>query len=786
MNKRPEDTANTQTEKASVGGRGFLLYLAYAAGIATILSLYFVIKHRAFAFVDVGIDSFNFYYPIQIAQARQLRELHDLTWSFQLGLGGYLGMPINPLRLLFAPLPDSWQLGARLPIYFVRVVLSGAFFYGYLRRIRFEPKLAIIGALAFAYSSYAVINGQWDSEGLVVMQLAAYLFFFESYLRSGKLWFAVGAGVTLGTGSIFYPFTFAVLTILYVIVRPVFIARVGTWSYLFALVKYCCWAALGFLLTAFIQLSNFYYFLNSPRVTGGHSVFATLLSHAWTLNDNKIIYAEIAGIFGKDLLGVGSGYRGFTNWFEAPGFYVGMLLLLCITQLFGPSAKPREKLLGLCGIVLFAAYLLWPAMRYAVYGFGHSGFRLSTLWVSAGLLVLGLAGLRRALQSGTWRAGLVVTGIGIVIVVLAIAFRVPSHAHIQRVAMVIAFTAVYCVVMWPSGARRSWISARVLIPIFACELLLFAMPAFMQRNTVKIDGTSSVGSYHDGTVAALELVRKKDGSHDFYRVEKTYRSVFLNDALVQGYSGTKSDYFHGKSITRFVDKMGLPRTRPRTAYIGSMVKRPKILDLLGVKYLLARDRKLDGKPDMAYVGSAGKIHVYRNTDAHGIAHLYREVTGESTADKLSRAHRDALLLDQVVVEDPESIREKLTALDKQHTQATNLPSRVSLKKISDIHLQADVSTPRASILLVAMPFDSGWTATIDGMTTKPLQADYGLTALLLPPGRHQVELRYAVPGRAIGTWLSLAALAILLAIGIFQMSLARKRKSSAFTSHKAV
>jgi hypothetical protein len=752
--------------------------MVFAWGIAVLLSLYFLVKHRAFAFVDVGIDLFNFYYPIQVAQAHQLRHLHELTWSFDLGLGGYLGLPINPIRLLCAPLPDSWQLGARLPIYFVRVVLSGAFFYGYLRRIRFDRNLAVIGALAFAYSSYAVVNGQWDSEGLVILQFAAYLFCLESYLHSRNAWFAVGAGVTIGAGSIFYPFTFALLTILYAIARPIFIAgREPVGHYLATLVKYGCWVALGFLLTAFIQFPNFIYFLDSPRVTGGHSVFAELLSRAWTLNSKEIINAEIGGFFGKDLLGVGSGYHGYSNWFEAPGFYVGMLLLLCVSQLFGRSARPREKLLGVCGTILLVVYLLWPFMRYAVYGFGHSGFRLSTLWVSAGLLVLGLAGLRRALQSGSSRAALVIAAVMIFLAVLAVASGSRSDTRVEQVAMVLGFTAVYCVLLWPSEGKASRVSARFLIPIFACELLLFSMPAFMQRNAVRTNGTSSVGSYHDGTLAALALVRQKDKSSEFYRVEKTYRSVYLNDALVQGYSGTKSDYFHGKSITRFVDKMNLPRPHPRTAYIGSMVGRPKVLDLLGVRYILARDRKLDGNPGMKYIGSTDKINVYRNQGAHGIAHMYYDVTSEAAADKLSNERRDMLLLKTAVLDDPVAIRKRLAALDGHAAKDAKRPSRATLKKPSDIHLQAEVSTPRAGVLLIAMPFDSGWAATVDGAPVELFRADYGLTAMLLPPGLHQIQLHYSVRGRSIGVSLSLAALIILLTIGTFQGWRAYRRTS---------
>lgn len=756
---------------------GLALYFACALGIAVLISLYYVVKQRAFAFVDIGIDSFNFYYPIQLSQARQLRDLHDLTWSFDLGLGGYLGLPINPLRLLLAPLPDSWQLGVRLPIYFARVILSGGFFYGYLRRIHFDRNLAVIGGLAFAYSSYAVINGQWDSEGLVVLQFAAYLFFLESYLRGGSAWFAVGAGLVLGAGSIFYPFTFAILSVLYVIARPVFISRDPLAGYAATLARFCGWAALGFLLTAFIQFPNLIYFADSPRVTGGHSVFATLFERAWSLNDGKVLHAEIAGFFGKDLLGVGSHYKGWSNWFEAPGFYAGMLLLVCVPQLFGPSARRRERLFGIVGLVLLAAYILWPAMRYAVYGFGHSGFRLSTLWVTAGLLVLGLAGLRRVVRSGTWRTGLVLAALGIFVAVLAVAFTTPSIVRVQRVAMVLAFTAVYCVLLWPSRVRPASVPMRALLIVFACELLLFSLPAFMQRNAVKSNGSSSVGSYQDGTSKALAFIRAKDRSGEFYRIEKTYQSVYLNDALVQGYSGTKSDYFHGSSITRFVDKMQLPRTHPRTAYISSMVGRPKVLDLLGVRYLLSRNRKLDKDPDMTYVGTAGRIRVYRNDDAHGIAHMYYELAGEGAADKLSRSRRDDLLLQKVVVDDPAAVRGQLATLDgRQPAEAPS--SRASLRKISDIRLHVDVSTSRAGVLLVAMPFDPGWSATIDGVRARLFRADYGLTAMLVGPGTHQIDLRYAVRGRTVGKWLSIAALLVLFGVFVTRTVVARRRRDS--------
>lgn len=688
----------------------------------------------------------------------------------------------NAVLWVEATLPQSWQLGARLPAYLLKLLLAGGFMYGYLRRLGLATREAVIGGLALAFGGYAMVNGQWDTQGYVIPQLAAYLYCFESYFRTRNRWFAVAAGLIVGSGAVFDTYTFSLLTVLYIIARPLLVSRdEDAGAYVPSLLRYAGWAALGVTVTAVIMLPNMLYFLASPRVSGSHSVLDSVFGQAWNLNNHFVLASEIAGLFGKGILGTAGHYEGWGNWFEAPGFYVGMLLLLCIPQLLGPRASRRERWMCVAGLVLIAAYILWPFMRYAVYGFGHRGFRLSTLWVSFGLVVLGVAGLRRIRLVGAWRTGLVVAAACMLVAMLAVATEMRRHVDVPHLAITIAFTLLYCVLLWPAQDGRPRISMIALACVFACELLVFAIPPTMDRNAVKLDGTSSRGSYHDGTLAALALVRKLDHSGDFYRIEKTYRSVQLNAALVQDFSGTRSYFFHGPSITRFVDRMHLPRTHPRTNYIASMARRPKVLDLLGVKYLLARNRKLDKVPGMAYVGSAGKIHVYRNSDAHGVAHVYHEVVGEQALDKLSQRRRDALLLGKVLVDDPDAMRQRLAALDSGRSGAR--PSaKVSLRKLSDIHLHADTTSTRAGVLLIAMPFDRGWRARLDGTRVELFRADYGLTALLLPPGHHQVELRYTVPGRALGKWLSIAALLALLGVAAAQVMRRRRRRRTTISA----
>jgi uncharacterized membrane protein YfhO len=765
------------------GKRGFLLYLIPALVIVLVLSLYYLIRHRAFAFVDIGIDTFSYYYAFQVAHARQLHELHTMTWSFTAGLGSYIGGLSNALVWLNALFPESWQLGLRLPTYFLRALLAGGFMYGYLRRIGIEAYISAAGALAYAFCGYAMVNGQWDTQGYVIPQLAAYLFFFESYFRSRKARYAVLAGLVVGSGAVFDTYTFSLLSVLYVIARPWLVDREDdAGRYLPMLLRYSGWAALGVMLTAIIIVPNLIFLLSSPRVSGDHSQLHSILTSAWHPAKFRLLAVELLSFFGKSMFGTASHYHGWSNWFEAPGFYVGTLMLVCIPQLLGPRATRREKWMCIIGLVLLAVYLVWPFMRYAVYGFGHRGFRLSTLWISFGVLILGVTGLRRIYRTGTWRTGLCVT-IGIVLLVLVyLTLRRAAFINFEHLALVMAFVLAYGALLWPSreGIPRAPVSAIVLV--LACELLIFALPPMLQRFTVASDGTSRIGSYHDGTQAALAKVRGQDRSGEFYRIAKTYRSVFLNDAMVQNYSGPKSYFFHGASLTRFIDKMDLPRPHPRTNYIGRMTSRPKVLDLLGVKYVLSRNRKLDKVDGMTYLGQAEKINIYRNDDAHGVGRLYGKITDESTADGLSTDKRDTLMLDHVVVENASRVRAGLGQLDAAPANPSDAGrSRVSLQKIRETRLEAHVYAPQPRVLLVSMPFNSGWTANIDHQPVKLFRADYGLTALLVPAGEHRVVFHYAVPGRRLGAWLSLLALILLAActaIGLMSRRNGRLRASA--------
>jgi hypothetical protein len=88
----PAPSENTLNRKL----RGLGGFIAAALSILGLLSSFFLAKSKAFAFVDVGADTYYCFYPLQLAVSKQLHLLGTATWSFDLGLGGFLGSRFLP------------------------------------------------------------------------------------------------------------------------------------------------------------------------------------------------------------------------------------------------------------------------------------------------------------------------------------------------------------------------------------------------------------------------------------------------------------------------------------------------------------------------------------------------------------------------------------------------------------------------------------------------------------------------------------------------------------------
>jgi len=87
---------------------------------------------------------------------------------------------------------------------------------------------------------------------------------------------------------------------------------------------------------------------------------------------------------------------------------------------------------------------------------------------------------------------------------------------------------------------------------------------------------------------------------------------------------------------------------------------------------------------------------------------------------------------------------------------------------------ASVSMPRKNLLFFSVVSDQGFTASVDGQPTTIYPVNLGLSAIMVDKGDHKIEFRYFPPGLKQGLLLSLVGVALTLIIFIAERRGRRK------------
>ncbi len=114
-------------------------------------------------------------------------------------------------------------------------------------------------------------------------------------------------------------------------------------------------------------------------------------------------------------------------------------------------------------------------------------------------------------------------------------------------------------------------------------------------------------------------------------------------------------------------------------------------------------------------------------------------------------------------------REKLSWLEK--TMKTNAFSITSYKERS---MEGTVNASSSGELVWGIPFDSGWSVSIDGKRTYTFAAYKAFLGIHVPSGNHSVKLTYTPPGFILGACVSVGALLMMSFLAV--MSLFPKKK----------
>jgi hypothetical protein len=194
----------------------------------------------------------------------------------------------------------------------------------------------------------------------------------------------------------------------------------------------------------------------------------------------------------------------------------------------------------------------------------------------------------------------------------------------------------------------------------------------------------------------------------------------------------------------------------------------RLADVTNTEYFLIPGRVDDPRLEEVHVGSQSVV--YRNRAALPRAYLAgatEVMPGQAAIDRLLAPDFDAR--STVILEEP------LPADVEVVAGATGVVEWLE-REVDRFTLR--VAPDRPSLLVVLDNWFPAWEATVNGELVPVHRANYAFRAIAVPPGEHTVSFRYAPAELRTGAVISLAILALLLAV-IAAGSLPLRRRGSA-------
>ncbi len=615
----------------------------------------FLFFDKLFFFKGIGSDSVNQDLPALIHNSYFLN--HDIfsNWTFYQGMGSslYKPIPVEPLGFLSTTIDytgnslfgASYFIYERFWRYFIfNFLLSGIIFYYYLRTIDIKHFTAFIGALLIAFSGYMVMGSSWGFSAHI-FRAVVLLFAFEQLFVKNR-WYFFPLAVVYASGNLFVLYIYALFLLTYSILRYFSNSENKLKGFLILSGKMIGLGAVGLLLNAVNVWRNFKLMYLSPRVSGNSSLSEKLLN-----GDSGIDYTghnatAILRFFSNDILGTGTDFKGWFNYFEAPAFYIGLLSLLLFSQIFTMLKKRAAFLLG--GITVFwLSAIFINDFRYLLLAYTGDYYRFGfDFFVPFLLLFASILGLNK-IENGA-KLNLPVLG-GTLVFLLVLLFFPYSGVEegalneTIRTVVVVFLIANACVIFLMSKAHYFNIAKALLVIVLIAETALFSYKSYETRNPVsRTEFETNMAGYDDGTIDAVDYVEKND-KKKFFRTTKDYSSGAavhrsLNDALAQGYYGTTSySSFNQINYVRFLEETEIIPKGDETAsrWLSGLRGYPILQSISSVKYHLSKSETPEfSKFGFELVKEVNGIKILKNKYYVPFGFSYDKYISKADFDKL--------------------------------------------------------------------------------------------------------------------------------------------------------
>ena len=757
----------------------------------------------AFLFIPYMIMSegyFTFYGDFNVQQIPFYQHCHEaikngeVFWDFGTDLGAnfigsysfyLLGSPFFWVTLLF---PNSFVPYLMGPLLILKFAFAALTAYFYLRRFTRTPNAARLGGLLYAFSGFSVYNIFFNHFHEAIIFFPLLLLAFEMLITENKRFVFAIMVCICAVSNYFFFFGMVVFVIIYFFVR-LFSGAIKLKFSRFLVIIFE--AVLGLLLSACILLPSI------MAITGNSRISEMLLGWDAIMYGKEQIYGNVLQcfFFPPDIPARPVFFPGAEVKWSSLGGWLPLFSMVGVFVWF--KEKTGSWLKRMIGICIFMA--LVPILNSAFYAFNSSYY---ARWYYMPILLMCLATVSLTEdKSVNWAYGYKwVLGITVA-VSLVIGFfpRRDSEGNIAYGLYTEAEDSTY-IVRFAIACGIAIISLLILGGLLKClgtnpksfystAVACVCIISVVYGNVFIMCGRSH--SYKIKEVVIDSLIEGEVDLNDDTNFRIDAYDCVDNTAMYLGYSGINA--FHSvvpSSIMEYYEALGIERSvasRPGTDY-------PAIRPFLSVKYLLNRidgdqfvdvDTKQPLMEGYTYLNTQSGYYIYENQNYIPYGFSYEYYIDSQTFDSYGDAEQSGLLLKAMVlsneqIEKYKDILKDYGSLVDNYMGTYEEPSIYfdyesmvedcnRLKETSAIFFETDskgftatVKRDRENLVFFSIPYDEGWTATVNGKPCEIEKVNVGFMAVKVPAGTSEIRFNYQTPGLVTGLKVTAITAAVFL------------------------
>ena len=712
---------------------------------------------------------------------------NTFSWATDLGSGTmnaysfYLyGSPFFWFSLLF---PQNWLPYLMVPLLVLKFAVAGGGAYLYLRRYVKDPNFAVLGAALYAFSGWGLYN-IFFNHFIDVLALFPWMLWAldETIYERRHGWFAFWVAVNLLNNYFFF-----VGQVLFLVIYFVCKLSVGEFRLtprLFGQLAFesLLGVALGFVVLWPTVLSV----LQNPRTIDLSSGWG-FLTYSKPQQYLAILLSWVLPPDSPYMTSIWS--EGIIKWTSMTAYLPLCSLAGVVAYWRARQGDSKKRIVAVCMV-----FALVPILNSAFYALNSSYY---ARWFYMPVLLMCLAtatALERRdidyVRGVRWYAG----GVLLFMVACGLTPSKTSEGEWKLGLMdepirfwLVCLIAVCCVALtlWiVRQLRRNPAFVRTAIALTAAVGCLHGM---FFIGSGRLYGTS--GSFlRERALAGYDSIAFPGEDEDeFFRLD-LYNTL---DNLGMYWHVPNIQAFHSivpNSIMEFYPYVGVKRDVSSKPEVNNYALRP----LLSVKYLAVSQSEKDAEnlmPGYTFSFSQFGYDFYENENYLPMGFGYTTGVRQSVLDTAPLSLRANVMLEAVGLSDEAMERNadiltELESIDYASLNVSGMEEAVEERRqytcdafaFDKTGFTATCDLDEDVLMFFSVPYDSGWSATVNGEPVVIEKASVGFMAVRVPAGEAEIRFEYMTPGLIPGAFVSAGGLVLL---GVYLLVMRRQDRRAA-------